>query len=59
MCFSPLFTLHVFAALQEWHLRGVCLVHILGYFMPCFDKLLTIHPAYLWARETLILVLKL
>lgn len=24
-----------------------------------FDELLTIHPAYLWARETLILVLKL
>ena len=34
--FYPLFTLHVFAALQEWHLRGVCLVHIVGYFMPCF-----------------------
>lgn len=31
-----------------------------SYFMPCgFDELFTIHPAYLWARETLILVLKL
>ena len=60
-CAVPLFNLHVFTALSSvWCAQFLfeseqavisCLVF--------FDELFTIHPAYLWARETLILGLKL